>query len=372
MRGFATALTVGKLARLKMNDDVGEFETMQVFTEEYEQTLRKKSEGRPGFAKPLRYSIATHEKFRPMREQIESWVAELPGRCQKRVIGNLRSDDGFSQAYHELVVGSVLRNLGLRTEFEKDFCGFTPDWFVSSEDGSESFIVEVFTDNVGAAQKTQANQLTELQIALAKIDLDVGLCISVDGVRGILDWGRIDRISAEVREWLAADAPVSGAKLRNGEFMFEIINRGRGYSGLQFVGPGQVCSVNSKALQESLGEKISRYRPVILQHKIPFVVAVVAAIETGLDLEDFETLLLGSTVGWAERNSDITQSLPNRMANGLFVKRSQTTEGIWIEKGSLLSGGLWVEGGVSRKWQMSTCLNSRVQFPLNRELLRLL
>src|ERR1039457_4147014 len=113
-------------------------ESSIVFTSEWIQTAEKRYGHRPRSLKPLPYLIATDRQFLPIRQKIESWVADMPEAGREKMTPNLRSNDNFWHACHELVVGNFLKELDLQTEFERKLGEQTPDWFACSKGGSQS------------------------------------------------------------------------------------------------------------------------------------------------------------------------------------------------------------------------------------------
>ena len=135
---------------------------MLVFTKEWVGELISRYDSRSRIHRSRPYFIATADEFRLMREQIEAWVADLPEHSQAKVIPRLRSEEHIWETYHELAVGSLFRNLGFRLEYDKNFGVQTPDWFVSSNDGSQTFIVEVFTQNVSESKDSENIKQSDL------------------------------------------------------------------------------------------------------------------------------------------------------------------------------------------------------------------
>ena len=123
---------------------------MLVFTENWLEALARRYRDYKRHTRPFVYFVATEDEFKQTRDQIEEWVSLLPENSRKKAIASLQTEAGFQQTYHELAVGGILRGLGLRTNYEMDFNGQTPDWCVSASGGSR-FIVEVFTENISQA-----------------------------------------------------------------------------------------------------------------------------------------------------------------------------------------------------------------------------
>jgi hypothetical protein len=274
---------------------------------------RKRSE------RPYPYFVATEQSLQTMRDEIEKWVAKLPENSRTKTISNLRAEPNFRETYNELAIGYLLGDLGLQTEYEKEIAGQTPDWYVSSQDNSAPFIVEVFTANVPESISSQNRQLNDLQARLQEIQQDIGLDIRFSQRQVKLDPRRNKAIATKVRNWLVHDNPQVGAVLNLEEFTFQILCRDRGYSKLQFCGFGRGFWVNPNPLGESIEKKVRKYKALVNSNNLPLVVAVVADFHTAYGSDDLEGILFGKST------------------TGLFAEKPLLSSAIWASK----SQGTW-------------------------------
>jgi hypothetical protein len=305
---------------------------MLVFTEIWLQELAQRYRNYKRHTKPFVYFVATEEEFQPVRKQIEDWVLLLPEHLRKRAITSLQSENGIQQTYHELAVGSILRNLELKPEYEQNFNGLTPDWYVSAGDGSK-FIVEVLTENSSKTVEAWDARLSELHGRISELLCDFALSIDIpfDWNSICLDSRRSKFIANEVKNWLIKANPPIGAELQLDEFTFEVAFRDRKFVHVMLIGPCRPFWVNAQPLCENIEGKIHKYKTLAESYKIPFVVALVAEFRTGYGVEELESVLFG------------------QKSNGLFVKKP------------LLSGAIWAWKSKEYKWQMKSYLNPLAQ-----------
>ena len=319
-----------------------------VFTPDWIQTAKSRHDSRPGFQQPWPYCIATEDKFYSVRQQIEDWVASLPATMQTKTIANLQEDKSFWQTYHELAIGSLLKNLGLRTAFQKDVNDYTPDWYVSPSDGSQPFIVEVLTDNISTSETSRNKQIDDLQHRLSAIPIDVVLGISFnrDHTKVKLNQHRSKIIAREVKQWLEERNSNVESKLPLDldEFTFEVYCRDKGFSTVQFFGFAVSFCVDSTPLRENIECKVHKYKHLAETNNMPLVVAVVADLRTNYGDLEMKTILFGQSFG---------QDLLN---DGLFANKP------------LLTGVIRAWSPQIGKWQMQYYSNPRANHALPENL----
>ena len=330
---------------------------MLVFTEIWLQELVNRYRNHKRHTKPFVYFVATEDEFQATREQVEEWVAILPEHLQKKAIANLRAEANFQQTYHELVVGSLFRNLGLLTEYEKAFNGQTPDWFVSSSDGSQHFVVEVVTENISQSVASWDARISNLQGRLSELQFDFALGVHVPFDLNVasLDSRHCKSITERVKQWLANDNPSIGNEKEIDGFSFEVAFRDRGYSHVLLIGFARPFSVNPQPLKENIEEKVRKYQALATSNKIPFMVAVVMEFRTGYDAEELENVLFGQEVvdvAFDKTTNQIINQATRRRNDGLFKDRP------------LLSGVILARRPNMGKWEIKSYLNPNAQHPL--------
>jgi hypothetical protein len=323
---------------------------MLVFTEIWLQELAQRYRDHKPHTKPFVYFVATEDKFCLMREQIEKWVVGLPEHLQNNVIGKLQAEENFRQTYHELVIGSLLRDLGLQTEYEKNFGELTPDWYVSPSDGSQAFIVEVLTENISASETSENKHIVDLQYRLMQIPLDVVLRIAFDRTltKVKLNPQRAKKITREVNRWLEGGNSRVESELALDEFTFEVVVRDKGFSTLQFGDFGGGLCGDPTALRVNIKKKVHTYKTVAATNNIPLVVAVVADLKTNYGYLEMKRILFGKSFG---------QDL---LSDGLFAKKP------------LLTGAIRAWSPQLGKWQMQYYFNPKAINPLPENLFNVL
>jgi hypothetical protein len=320
-------------------------ETSQVFSPGWVQQVEPRYGHLRRSEKSWPYLTATDGEFpfHLMREQIESWLAVLPEAERTKMIPNLRCSDGFWHTYHELAIGSFLRELGVQLQFEKQFGEQTPDWFADSKDGSPSFIVEVFTANV--PDKTigfEDRQLDDLTRRLGEIPLDFAVKISriEDSAIGQLDPHRNKKIAEAVRMWLQTYNEFSKPRFSFEGVAFEIIDRNRGSATLLYMRPPKPIYAEWAPLRLKIEQKIRKYKNLVLSNGIPLIVAVAPGL--GTDYSDFE--------------------MKNILLGGVF-EESPLSHSLFANE-PLLSGVLFLSGKGTLRWKVHNYLNPNATFRL--------
>jgi hypothetical protein len=325
-----------------------------VFEEDWIEQTRKRYDNGPRHRKPLPYLIATDVECRTLRIEVEALVADLPALSQADMVPKLRSEENFWQTYHELVVGSFLKKRGLQIEYHKEIASLTPDWFVSTSDGAESIVVEVFTKNISSPEAQQDRQLADLRWRLADIRIDAELKISFKGTNRHFDSRRNKQIAVRLKQWLEGGDSQTGARLCVEALEFQVINRNRGFSKIQWIGFSESSGVIPLSLRKNLRDKAKKYGRLAFDNRLPLVLAVVAASGTGYDLEEFENILLGHSVYDVANDARSVQGV-TRKNDSLFDELPN------------LSGALLARKGHRGEWEMKGFVNRRAFLPLCSE-----
>lgn len=336
---------------------------MCVFSEEWVQQIKKRYERCEDFQRPPLRVVATDPKLQPMRDQIESWVKNLSEEQQKKVIQNLRSTENFLHTYHELVVGSLLKDFEFLPEYEKDLNGQTPDWYVSTEENDPPFIVEVFTSNVSDTQRGDELQTRDLQGRLRQIPLDFGLHISLNDEIVELTPRLNKKIANDIRKWLIQNNPSVEVELNLEELTAKVISRDRGYTGVQYAGFSKGFGVNPKPLRKNIEDKVAKYKMLIASIKMPLVIAVVADFLTGFGSDELKDVLFGQEVFNVTFNKKTMEHVNQTV--------SQKNNGLFLEK-PLLSAAIWIWQEYFSEWKMKTFVNPIAQNPLSESQIKMI
>jgi hypothetical protein len=309
---------------------------MKVFTEEWVAQLEKRYGRLPEYQRPVIYTVATGDHNQPVRLKIEDWLVDLALQpaVERELIRRLRSPEHFIHTYHELIFADILQRRGFALEYEKQMDGLTPDWFVGAKSEIPAFILEVFTANISDTRNSERHQISQLRSRLQEIQVGVALDIHSEKLIVELDNRRSRGIATKVRNWLVNMPPV-GAQLEVDEFTFEIVHYNSNYNSVQPIGPVSTFMVNSQPVRINFQEKISKYRKVATENRLPLVVGVIADFYTGIGFDDLEIIVLGRTteeILYDEETGKAIGREITRTKDGLFAKEAALSAVIWAER----------------------------------------
>jgi hypothetical protein len=248
--------------------------------------------------------------FEPVRDLIESWVADLPADHQAGVIGQLTSgeDAAFESAFWELYLYKVTTGGGARVELHPDVPGSAkhPDFLVRAADPYYLEAVSVGTDPKRLARQRR----------LAEVE-------------AILDDARVDGLTLSAEWNVVGETPIKATKLRDKllawidtvdrdqllhlyqaggrrhgkllTFQFEeagwsltftaLPTGGRDMPLIGMRGPGRAVGVDNKTgLRRALDSKASRYGTEL---PYPLVTAVLSNTEYPTRDYDIQPVLYG-------------------------------------------------------------------------------
>ena len=265
---------------------------MRVFSAGWIDQIKNRYERQQKHQRPEIYFVATSDKYKELRNEVEEWVADFPKATQNKLIPKLQSSENSIQnIYHELAVGNMLKKLGFQIEYEKKVDGLTPDWYIQPKDKTPAFIVEVSTVNPSEETKKSDKQVVDLLSRLKQIPVGVNLNINFNRDKVVLDPKLNKTISKKVGCWLLNENPSVGAQLDLNGVVFEIILFNDKFRRVQPMGASYASFVNSKHLRKKIKKKISRYKKQA-KMGIPLVIAAVANPEMGYDFENFKEALI--------------------------------------------------------------------------------
>lgn len=351
---------------------------MLVFTDEWVQQLQHRYRQHPEYTRPRIYFIATSDEARDVREEIEAMVAALPESVRKDLISRLRKDVSYVETYNELIVGNALRQLGYQVEYSKNIDGLTPDWYAYAKEGVPPFVVEVFSVRLIPESQEEQRRLSWLYYYLHQIPIAATLEIHVGGEHSLLLEPRlsaaleIDKgqspslpeprlskaIADQVHDWLIKTNPSVGATLPLSGLTFTRLKTLHNTSHVVCIGPGAGCIVDTTRLRKSISEKLHRYKQVMTQRELPFVVAVVADTLTGLTVDNFLDVLLGQEV--VKLALDKITGVPLDQQWGREEDGIMTTS----SANSSLSVGLWVRPMARNQSYLQALYNANAAHPL--------
>lgn len=305
-----------------------------LFGEPWLKTQRQRYGNRPRALRSWPYLIATDAEFVEIRQQIETWLMDLPAATAAKMIPTLQSPENFWHTYHELVVGSSLRDLGWEMQYEKLFDQQTPDWFCFKNPAQHPFIVEVFTLNISEAAAAEENKLSDLRRRIGEIKQDVAVRIAyeTDSVVATLDSGHNKHIANTIDQWLKGANLDSDDTLCVDGISFQIIDRNKGWATLQYMGFIRNIRIDWNSLRTKIEEKVYKYKSLAVTNKLPLVIAVASG--PGSDYTSFE---LDGVL---------------RRKGGLFLDQP------------LLSGAFWISRNGFAQWRISYFANPHATYPV--------
>jgi hypothetical protein len=328
-----------------------------VFTDEFgkriEGKIKRKYPGKDSVEWPEIYRIAVLDEYSRQRSQIEEWVALLPEGKQSQIIGRLRKDDlRFRDAFNELLVGDMLRQLGHKIEYERAIPGVkkTPDWYVSFREDMSTFYVEVLTADAPEQRIDDERRWDSLCRRIEKLAPGFGLSLSADPRCDAPESeNKAKKIAEKVGIWLKDIDPAvgEGLILDNStleELTDEYANWGsrivigvceRGDASQKFtwcvVSPGEAYLIDEEPLRKKIRPKAKKYARSLADKGIPFVICIVPTPESLFGHRSIEDALFGQSA--------------IRYVKGRGRENIRLLDGLWREE---------VFNGVSAIWWAQT------------------
>lgn len=316
---------------------------MKVFEPKYVQRIENKYGQLPDYEKPEIYFIVASDQYQDLRDEIETMVAILSQDKQKKVIPRLQSKENFIPTYNELIVGSLLRKLGYRVEYDKKIQELTPDlydekiqeltpdWYVYPKEKTPAFLFEVFTTDSGGEKRSKEDwQVQDLEGRFGKIAIDATLRIRLDEPKADSRWNK--RITQEIKQWLTQQAPPVGTHHSGEGFTCKIVKRNTGLPKVKLIVARHFFLVDTEPLLNTIKEKIKKYETL----KMPLVVAVVTDSTLG---EELRNILMGGREEklYYNTSTDVEESTTFLLNDGLFKKAPDLSAVVWVSH--VWSGG---------------------------------
>lgn len=315
---------------------------MEFYTKEWLDEILEKYRHSPPADKRSLYYFATHEWLH-VRRQVEGWLTAFPTLASGELKSRLKAGE-YLHALYDLATGVALKSHGYEVENEKQLDSCKPDWYVLPARNVPEFLVDVTTLNANkeliAIKQASGAFLNELR----KLGVGVTLQIeeAADGVFIRMDREHTKSIKNSVREWLRTN-PEVGAKVEFSELQFTLAARDPSSSVMatQFKLPSFYIDPNK--FKQSLEKKVSTYRKIADEQRMPVVVALGADESTGLDLEMLRQILYGERrILSAKENKLSPQTIKHIMSRknkGVFFKCPQLSCVLWVELKH--TQGLW-------------------------------
>jgi hypothetical protein len=297
-----------------------------VFTPEWISEQKRKYAHCPKHARPRQYRFWTSDECAVYRDSIEQWVGHISPESRTKVIPRLRKPEQFKQTYNELAVGESLRHMGHIVEYEVELQGLTPDWLVRSSDACAGLIIEVVSSNPPQERERCNNGWDGFRHRLDELPGNVLLYVQPpfddgDGNPVAPPSGpRQKQIVSYVREWLETSPPKGQGYAIDG-IVIRFVGRD---PDLDHVSCAIGCLpfwVDAAPLRESVKEKAGKYRGLVQELQLPFVVCVIPDFETARGLDELEVAVFGDECCRMSRGSHGDHRQEDyRQKDGVFSK----------------------------------------------------
>jgi hypothetical protein len=331
-----------------------------VFTHHFIEEVKRKYAHTPNHRKPRIYWVSTMKEYEEQRMRIEDLVAMLPPGKRGNVVERIRTKEQYTNTYHELIVGEMLRKLGYTVEYEKPMVEvdelLTPDWYVCKKGHLPPFYVEVFTPNPSKNIIETDNKWQDLCARLEELPIPVGISIQANERCNPPDATRSKKIAEIVREWLQEHSPRKGEVLnidcntleevtepytdyRNSTVItFEISKHSNeDQRKARCTQPIFIRQVLVDALKNNIQRKIRHYGNAVKRENLPFVICLMPHYDSLLGHDSFVDAIWGELVtDLYEDKSGEKIWRDRRLDNGIFSARQSRNETLsavsWLSK----------------------------------------
>lgn len=298
----------------------------KIFETSWINELERQYNQRPGFMQPAIYRFATHPKWAQQRAQLDEWISRLPVEQQAGIVHRLREPDQFFSTYNELIISEVIHHCGHRQlEYEKLIDDKTPDWYVSPIGDFPEFVVEVVTIMPSKEFQDESRLWNELRYRIGQNDHYFHLMMKSRTTSAIVGKD-IKKAAKFVHDWLSSIEP-NKAKLdqkityrdNNLQITYSLIpRRTDDRRRVEVAGPIFTSWVNPDFIKNAIAKKVNKYKK-LKDLKIPLVIAVIPAFESGIGIDTLLDALFGKeqiTIDSGELSRDRTGMLVPRFQRG--------------------------------------------------------
>lgn len=312
---------------------------LKIFSDEWVDSIKERYKQHKDYEKPEIYSIAVSDIAYSLRRELEEMFVLMSPTEQQEIIPRLRQNEHFTNTYHELVVGHQLNKLGYTIEYNKNFKGLTPDWYIHSKGECQDFIVEVFTTRYGGNERIKEDlQIKNLKGRLREIPVGAILTIRLDE-HIVLDSRDYKQISKEIEQWLLQENPLTNQEYSGRGFTCHI-ERKSFYSKIYPIIIHKNILVDTNPLRKTIEQKVAKYKKIGL----PLVIAVATDPILGM-------LLKSELLERIDAKRFDHKLRYGQLNEGLFWKKTSLSVVLLIGKGL---------GG----WQMNAIYNPAAKKPL--------
>jgi hypothetical protein len=246
----------------------------------------------PAFARPTLWEHATLPQHAALRSWLECELDRLPEPVRATFVSRLTREERYTGALAELATGYVLRQPGYTVKFETKLEGLTPDVLVTDPTGRR-LIVEVWRRGLADDTTAQNSRWMELARRLRRIRIPVTLAVDslVPDLVEPPDAAARTTIERALREWLASGIGAAPVLEVEGLRFIPVGPAPEGRTELVPIRTGSAA--NRKLVLAAIDNKVKRYRRLVAQLGLPFVVVLSADRESGLDRGLVDSVLAG-------------------------------------------------------------------------------
>jgi hypothetical protein len=268
-----------------------------VFDPSWVERQRQRYGKAPAHARPRLYTLWTAPECQNVRDEIEELIVPLSPDQRRKVIPRLRSRDLFREIYNEMVVGKLLRNLGLCPDYEPELDNLTPDWLVCCTNTGQSFILEVVSSNQSEDREQSDNSWDEFGRRLEQLQLDAHVYFEPpflgEEFPRAPNGAEQKRIVRDLQVWLGAGR-VTGDSTEIERIDFHYLAPSQSGTGLSWSRGSPPFWVDGQPLRVAVKDKVRKYRDLVTARRLPFVVCVVPAFETARGITELRSAVLGT------------------------------------------------------------------------------
>lgn len=315
---------------------------MEFYTKEWLDEILGRYRHSPPADRRSIYYFATHEWLH-VRRQVEGWLATFPALASGELKSRLKAGE-YLHALYDLATGVALKSHGYEVENEKQLDSCKPDWYVHPARDLPGFIVDVTTLNANKNRVALTQAAREFLNEIRKLGFGVTLHVEevTEGAIKRADRESTKSIKNSVGEWLRTN-PEVGAKFELAEFRFtlEAYSPGPPVMSTKFTFPP--FHIDPNKFRQSLEKKVSTYRKIANEERVPVVVALGADENTGLNLKTLKQILYGGRRILSAKETNLSPQvikyITSRRNKGLFFKCPQLSCVVWVELNH--TQGLW-------------------------------
>jgi uncharacterized protein YeeX (DUF496 family) len=241
------------------------------------------------------------------REKIKRWLSEFNTSIQAKFNSHFETDKAnILDFQNELAVGHILKKAGFDIEYEADFDGQTPDFFVNHNSSHPPFIVEVRSLNTEKKLNTLESELEDLKESIRKLQYRVKLKIEfdhfVDDDLEILSINK-EKILNNLKLWLDSNDKVDNFIIID-DIKLILLDLEE-YS--DYITLSSSSSIGYKFQEHrfirAIKKKKEKYIKLIKKYDFPYVISIFNTFSSRIEPDQIEGIFLGKRISYIIPNS---------------------------------------------------------------------